>query len=87
MVELRGGGRIHRLIQIVAGLVIDIADPIAASLLIRRARLITKLEGQRGYALADETLLIAADEAVLFRLLIGLHFHAQVGRGGADLIA
>jgi hypothetical protein len=72
-IELGRGRLIHRLIQIVGRLVIAVANKIVENLIFRRAELVAEFERQGGHALANEAVLIAADEAVLLWFLIGLH--------------
>ena len=55
--------------------------------LFRRAGNPPKLECQRRNSLLDETVLVAADEAVVFRLLIRLHLHARECGDGANVVA
>ena len=80
LVELRRGGFVHGLIQIVGRSVITILQPILVQLFLGRPGQISELERQRRNALADETVLIAADEQIALRLLVGLHLDAGLRR-------
>src|SRR5260370_39367911 len=62
LVELRGGGLVDRLIQIVGRSMIAILQPILVELFFRRPMQISELESQRRDALAEEVVLIAAEE-------------------------
>src|SRR5579871_864615 len=86
-IEQRGGGRVDVLVQVVGRLVVDVTHPILANLLFGRAGRVSKFEGKRRHAVADETVLVATDEAVLFGLIIGLDFHAEFLGGGAHRVA
>src|SRR4051794_34142647 len=46
VIELRRGFDVDRLLQVVRGLVVDVADPVAADLLLRRSELVAELERQ-----------------------------------------
>src|SRR5580704_4258102 len=72
-VEFRRRRRVHRLIQIVRRRMITVLQPVFRRSLLRRPRLITELERQRRHALTNETVLIAANEQIAVRLLIGLY--------------
>src|SRR6476660_7594679 len=58
-VELRGGGFVDGLIQIVGGRVVAVLQPILRDLLLGRFVLVAEFERERGHTLANETVLIA----------------------------
>src|SRR5262245_16261778 len=86
-VEHGRGFQIHRLLRVVAGLMVHIAHPVAANRFFGRPELVAELERERRHALADEAVLIASNESILFRFAIGLHVDALRLRGGADRLA
>src|SRR5271157_3670684 len=62
---LRGGGKIDRLIEIVGGGVVAIGKPVFEELLLLVGVGIGRdAHGERGNAVADEVVLIAADKSV-----------------------
>ncbi len=86
-VELRGSRRIHRLISVVFHAMVALFVPIVKKSFFGCARQPAKFEGQRWHALFDKTVLIAANEAYVVRLLVGLHRYASVFRNRCDVIA
>src|SRR5207302_6740285 len=86
VVRLRGGGHVHRLISIVRWRVIASLEPLLVQLLFGRSLLIAELEGERGNALADEAVLVAADEQIAVGLFVGLNLHSRLLRHRADVL-
>src|SRR5215472_2947206 len=78
LVELRRGCLVHRLIQIVRRSMIAVFEPIFVKLFLGRSRQISELERERWNTLADEVVLIAPDEKIALRLLVGLYLHARL---------
>src|SRR3954453_11839141 len=66
-----GGAEIDGLAQVVRRGVIAPGEPILEDLLLGRAELEAHVQLERGNAVADEAVLVAADEAVAQRLRIG----------------
>src|SRR6185369_13499621 len=81
------GRNVERLRQIVADAVVALSGPLARDLRFRRAFFVTDLHGERRDPLANEAVLIAADEAVALRLRIGLHANGGVLRDRANVAA
>ncbi len=76
IVELRRGGGIHRLRKIVFHAVITILVPGLKDLFFGSSRQIAELEGERRYALLDETVLIAANKSIFVGFFIRLSPYA-----------
>src|SRR6185437_6337361 len=79
-VELGRGFGVDLLVGIVGGLVVNVAHPVAARGLVGRPFVVAEFEGERRDALAHETVLVAAGEAVLLGLLVHLYADAEAVR-------
>src|ERR1019366_986931 len=73
----RGGGEVYRLVHVVGGRVIALGQPVFEDLLLGRAGLGSYAHDHRGHTVADEVVLIAADEKIAQRLGVGLNFYAE----------
>jgi hypothetical protein len=86
-VEFGGRFPVHRLLQVVVRLVVNVAHPVAARRFVGGALLVPELESERGNALLDEAVLIATDEAVAQRFLIGNRLDAKRGSYSGRVVA
>src|SRR5271157_2361995 len=72
----RGSGEVHGLVHVVRGGVIALGQPVFEDLLLWGAGLGSDAHDHRGYSVADEVVLVAADEKIAQRLGIGLNSYA-----------
>ena len=75
--KLGGGREINGLVHVVLDAVVAIAVPGLEYFFFLAAGEVAERKGQGGNALLDEAVLVAADEAIAVRLLVGLHFDAS----------
>src|SRR6267378_7012787 len=73
----RGSGEVDRLVHVVGRRVIALGEPVFENLYLGRTGLGSDAHDHRGHAVADEVVLIAADEKIAQRLGIGLNFYAE----------
>src|SRR6266849_7604329 len=82
-----GGTEVNRLVDIVAWCVVALCEPILEDLGFGRARLGGDVQDDGGDAVADEIVLIAADEEIALRLRVGDDFDAEALCDGGDALA
>ncbi len=83
----RGGGEIFWLIEVVRRRVIAIGEPVLENFLFGRAGERADVHFDGGNAFDDEAILVAANEAIAERLLIGDGFDAERSGDGCGAIA
>src|SRR5579859_3403056 len=73
LVEIHRGFEIDRLMNVIRRRVIALLQPLLGRGLFRRPFFVAHFECQRWHALADEIVLVAADETIALRLLVRLN--------------
>ena len=83
----RGGGKIFRLIEVVGRRVVAVGEPVLEDFLFGRAGKSANVHFDGGNAFDNEAVLIASNEAISKRLLIGNSFDAERRSDGRGVIA
>src|SRR5271154_5200501 len=82
-----GGGEVHGLVHVVRGRMISLGQPVFENLHLGRSGLGSDTHGQRRYTMADEVVLITADEKIALRLGIRLNSYTERLRNLAHTIS
>src|SRR6516165_2053779 len=72
-----GGFQVDGLVGVVGWGVISLCEPVFEELLFGRAWCVENVHDDGGNAVADEVVLIAADEEIAERFRVGYRFHAE----------